>query len=291
MHRCALATGGRAEITEKSPNSSPDDRREEAGLNFAGRQPIVVADERLKWRWGAALPLRRRRDDAALNLHLEQARQSFAYALLATLDARDRRTALHSLAVAIYARDIAARLGLSKAEEQHAHVCGLVHDLGMIGLPPGLLERPGRLTLDERRQIENHSVIGERILTGAMPDYTEIARGTRHHHERWDGNGYPDGLSGEDIPLLSRIIAVAVDYSEMTSDHFDRDPVPTRVARLRLTECAESQFDPAVVAAFDAILADASEDYRSANRSDFTLDATCSADRSRLAVSGSNSWD
>jgi putative nucleotidyltransferase with HDIG domain len=204
--------------------------------------------------------LRRRRDDAAHNLHLEQARQSFAYALLATLEARDRRAALHSVAVAIYARDIAARLGLSEAEQQHAHVCGLVHDIGMIGLPLGRLEKPASLTLAQRRVMETHSEIGERILT-AMPDCAEVARITRHHHERWDGNGYPDALSGEDIPLMSRIIAVAEAYNAMTSDPSYGDPMPTRVARSQLTQCVESQFDQAVIAAYDAILAGASEDY------------------------------
>jgi HD-GYP domain-containing protein (c-di-GMP phosphodiesterase class II) len=222
----------------------------------------------MKRRWRSALALRRRREDAARNRHLEQDNLSFA--LLATLEARDRRTAMHSVAVAIYARDIAARLGLSEAEQQDAHVCGLVHDLGMIALPPGLLDEPGTLTLAERRVMETHSELGERILT-AVPDFAEIARITRHHHERWDGNGYPGALSGEDIPLMSRIVAVAEAYNAMTSDRPYRDPMPTRVARLRLTQCVESQFDPAVVAAYEAILADASEDYRSASRSDFKL--------------------
>jgi HD-GYP domain-containing protein (c-di-GMP phosphodiesterase class II) len=115
-----------------------------------------------------------------------------------------------------------------------------------------------------------------------MPDFAEIARITRHHHERWDGNGYPDGLSEENIPLMSRIIAVAEAYSAMTSDRPCRDSMPTRVARLRLSQCVESQFDPAVVAAYEAILAGASEDYRSADRSDFKLGHTTgSADRSQ----------
>ena len=83
--------------------------------------------------------------DAARNVHLEPANLSFAWSLLATLEARDRRTALQSVAVAIYARDIAAQLGLSEAEQHHAHVYGLVHDIGMIGLPAGLLEKPGSL--------------------------------------------------------------------------------------------------------------------------------------------------
>jgi HD-GYP domain-containing protein (c-di-GMP phosphodiesterase class II) len=99
----------------------------------------------------------------------------FAWSLLATLDARDRRTALHSVAVAMYARDIAARLGLSDAEQQHAHLCGLVHDIGMIGLPSGLLEKPGSLTAAERRTMEMHSEIGERILDAAKPDFAEVA--------------------------------------------------------------------------------------------------------------------
>jgi HD-GYP domain-containing protein (c-di-GMP phosphodiesterase class II) len=202
----------------------------------------------------------------------------FAWSLLATLDARDRRTALHSVAVAIYARDIAARLGLSDAEQQHAHLCGLVHDIGMIGLPSGLLEKPGSLTAAERRTMEMHSEIGERILDAAKPDFAEVARITRHHHERWDGNGYPDGLSGEDIPVLSRIIAAADAYSAMTYGRPNRDKMPTRVARMELAQSVDSQFDPAVVAAYEAILAGASDDYRSATRSDFKLGhATSSA--------------
>ena len=103
-------------------------------------------------------------------------------------------TAGHSAAVAIYARDIVARLGLSDDEQQLAHVCGLVHDIGKIGLPPGLLEKPGALTLAERRVMETHSEIGERILA-KVEDYAEIAHIVRHHHERWDGQGYPDGLA------------------------------------------------------------------------------------------------
>jgi HD-GYP domain-containing protein (c-di-GMP phosphodiesterase class II) len=224
----------------------------------------------MKQRWRSALALGRRGEDAARNRHLEQDNLSFAWSLLATLEARDRPAALHSVAVAIYARDITARLGLSEAEQRHAHVCGLVHDVGMIGLPAGLLEKPGSLTLDERKVMEMHPEIGERIVT-AVPDFAEVARITRHHHERWDGDGYLDGLSGEDIPLMSRIIAVAEAYSAMTSDRPCRDPMPTRVARQQLTRCVESQFDPAVVAAFEAILAGASEDYRSASRSDFNL--------------------
>jgi putative nucleotidyltransferase with HDIG domain len=193
---------------------------------------------------------------------LEKANLSFASALVAALDARDKYTAGHSAAVAVYARDIARRMGLSEADQDLAHLCGLVHDIGKIGLPVGLLEKTGPLTLDERRQMQEHSAIGERILA-KVDDYGQIAAIVRHHHERVDGNGYPDGVSGDEIPLVSRILAVADAYDAMTSDRPYRDAMPSRVARLRLAQAVESQFDTTVVAAFEAILAGASESYRS----------------------------
>ena len=209
-------------------------------------------------------------DLATANTQLERANLSFASALVATLDARDRYTAGHSAAVAIYSRDIAKRMSLSAAEVQLVHLCGLVHDIGKIGLPPGLLEKPGALTLEERRQMEDHPVIGERILA-KVDDYAEIAKVVRHHHERVDGQGYPDRVVGEDIPLLSRIIAVADAYNAMTSDRPYRDAMPSQVARMRLAQAVESQFDTTVTAAFEAILASADETYRTGTRSDFVI--------------------
>ena len=211
-------------------------------------------------------------DLGVVNQRLERANLSFATALVATLDARDRYTAGHSAAVAIYARDIAHRLGLSEDERQLAHQCGLVHDIGKIGLPAGLLEKPGALTLEERRQMQEHSEIGERILA-KVEDYAEIARIVRHHHERMDGMGYPDGIAGDSIPFISRIISVADAYNAMTSDRPYRDAMPSRVARMRLAQGVEGQFDTTIVAAFEAILASASEDYRTAAGNEFTLDA------------------
>jgi len=204
------------------------------------------------------------------NARLARANLSFATALVATLDARDRYTAGHSATVAIYARDIARRMGLSEHEQELVHLCGLVHDVGKIGLAAGLLEKPGALTLDERRQMEQHSVIGERILQ-KVDDYGEIAAIVRHHHERMDGLGYPDGLEGADIPLLSRVISVADAYNAMTSDRPYRDAMPSRVARLRLAQAVESQFDTSVVAAFEAILAGATESYRLGDGPEFAL--------------------
>jgi putative nucleotidyltransferase with HDIG domain len=206
------------------------------------------------------------------NARLERANLSFATALVATLDARDQYTAGHSAAVAIYSRDIAARMGMTEEQQQLVHLCGLVHDIGKIGLPAGLLEKPGPLTLEERRQMETHSSIGERILRN-VDDYSEIAVIVRHHHERVDGRGYPDGLHGEQIPILSRIIAVADAYNAMTSDRPYRFAMPSRVARLRLAQAVESQFDTGVVAAFEAVLAGSSEEYRSGTGPEFTFAA------------------
>lgn len=211
-------------------------------------------------------------DLAAANSRLEQANLSFATALVAALDARDEYTAGHSAAVAIYARDIARRLGMSDGDQQLAHVCGLVHDIGKVGLPAGLLEKPGPLTLGERRRMEEHSTIGQRILA-KVDGYGEIARIVRHHHERVDGQGYPDGLLDEDIPLLSKIIAVADAYNAMTSDRPYREAMPTRVARLRLAQAAETQFDTAVVAAFEAILAGAPASYQAGVSANFAIEA------------------
>jgi putative nucleotidyltransferase with HDIG domain len=202
------------------------------------------------------------------NETLERANLQFASALIATLDARDQYTAGHSAAVAIYSRDIAERMGLALEVQEHAYLCGLVHDIGKIGLPPGLLEKPGALTLEERRQMQEHSAIGERILRN-VDEYSEIATVVRNHHERIDGFGYPDGLTGETIPLISRIIAVADAYNAMTSNRPYRKAMHSREARLRLAQAVDSQFDTAVVAAFEAILASQDEDYRLARRVDF----------------------
>ena len=119
--------------------------------------------------------------------------------------------------------------------------------------------------------METHSQIGERIL-GKVEDYAEIAAIVRHHHERFDGNGYPDSLEGDEIPLLSRVIAVADAYNAMTSDRPYREAMPSRVARLRLAQAVETQFDTSVVAAFEAILAGASESYRLGKSADFALE-------------------
>jgi putative nucleotidyltransferase with HDIG domain len=209
---------------------------------------------------------------ATANSRLEASGLSFASALVAALDARDKYTAGHSAAVAVYARDIARRMGLSEADQQLAHLSGLLHDIGKVGLPAGILEKTGPLTLEERRVMEEHSVIGDRILSN-VAQYGELAKIVRHHHERVDGNGYPDRIEDARIPLISKIIAVADAYNAMTSGRPYRDAMPSRVARLRLAQAVQSQFDTSVVAAFEAILASSPESYLSGDRADFAVEA------------------
>jgi putative nucleotidyltransferase with HDIG domain len=234
--------------------------------------PLFFAPALAAQRWFLMYQEQRRLTDdlQSVNDQLKAANLSFAMGLIATLDARDRYTAGHSAAVAIYARDIAQRMGLDQDQQDLAHLCGLVHDIGKIGLAAGILEKPGALTLEERREMQRHSEIGERILAN-VDTYSEIASIVRHHHERVDGQGYPDKISDVAIPLLSRIIAVADAYNAMTSDRPYRDAMPSRVARLRLAQAVETQFDTTVVAAFEAILAGASESYRLAQGPAFIL--------------------
>lgn len=202
------------------------------------------------------------------NDHLNRSNLEFAEALVATLEQSDLYTAGHSKAVAIYSRDITKRMGLPVETQERAYLCGLVHDIGKVGLPASLLLKDGPLTLEERREMQRHSEIGESILE-RVEAYADVALIVRHHHERIDGEGYPDRIAGESIPQLSKIIAVADAYNAMTSDRPYRDAMPSRVARLRLAQAVESQFDTSVVAAFEALLAGSPEEYRTAKRDDF----------------------
>ena len=207
-------------------------------------------------------------DLQSANTALRDANLSFATALVQTLEESDRYTAGHSRAVATYSRDIAQKMGLAPEEQERAFLSGLVHDIGKIGLPATLLNKEGRLTLDELREMERHSEIGERILS-KVEAYADVSLIVRHHHERMDGEGYPDGIRGAEIPLISRIIAVADAYNAMTSDRPYRLAMEYTVARDRLLQAMGSQFFTDAVVAFLSVLADADGDYRGARGSGF----------------------
>jgi putative nucleotidyltransferase with HDIG domain len=202
---------------------------------------------------------------------LSRVNLSFATALVTALDARDHYTAGHSAAVAIYARDIAIQAGLSQSERDKAHLCGLLHDIGKIGVPVGVLEKSGSLTTGEWSAVQSHAEVGASILD-RIEGYEEIATAVRHHHERFDGEGYPGGIAGEEIPLLSRIVAVADAYSAMTSERPYRIALSGEEARDRLERESGKQFDPGAVRALVAVLDGASEAYVSGTHSDFEME-------------------
>jgi putative nucleotidyltransferase with HDIG domain len=199
---------------------------------------------------------------------LSRVNLSFATALVTALDARDHYTAGHSAAVAIYARDIAIQAGLSQNEREKAHLCGLLHDIGKIGVPVGVLEKRGSLTSGEWSAVQSHAEVGASILD-RIEGYEEIATAVRYHHERYEGGGYPDGIEGDEIPLMARIVAVADAYSAMTSERPYRTALSGAEARERIERDAGKQFDPQVVEAFLAVLEQAGEAYASGAGNDF----------------------
>jgi putative nucleotidyltransferase with HDIG domain len=202
---------------------------------------------------------------------LESVNLSFATALVTALDARDHYTAGHSATVAVYARDIAKEIGLSEDAQKQAHLCGLLHDIGKIGVPTGLLEKEGPLASSERSTIEMHAEVGATILC-RVEGYAEIAQAVRHHHERFDGLGYPERLEGEAIPILARIVAVADSYSAMTSKRPYRDALSYAVARDRLEQAAGNQLDPEVVGIFTDLLDRASYAYVAGTDANFEIE-------------------
>jgi putative nucleotidyltransferase with HDIG domain len=203
---------------------------------------------------------------------LERVTVSFATAMVAALDARDHYTAGHSATVAVYARDTAREMGLTVQEQEQAHLCGLLHDVGKIGIPTELLEKRGPLTTDERLTIEMHADIGAAILY-RVEGYTEIANAVLHHHEHFSGDGYPAQMVGCEIPLLSRIVAVADAYSAMTSERPYRIALSGEEARRRLLRGSGNQFDPVVIDAFIAVLDHSSEAYALGTHTDFAIEA------------------
>ena len=179
---------------------------------------------------------------------------ALATSLLGALDARDKYTAGHSVSVAKLAERIAEALDLGVRERTLAYRCGLVHDIGKIGLPVGLLEKSGTLTAEEISLIQEHPVIGADILARSEM-FAEMAGIVRSHYERVDEAGYPDRLAGSAIPILSRIITVSDAFDAMTSDRPHRQVLPWNIAVERLSEGVGEQFDSRVVSAFMSIAA------------------------------------
>ncbi len=173
-------------------------------------------------------------------------------ALTASIDAKDRYTCGHSERVAYLASQIAATMGMSNDEVEQVRIAGLVHDVGKIGVPESVLCKPGRLNDEEFEQIKRHPVIGYNILKDIQP-LAKMLPGVLYHHERWDGRGYPEGLTGENIPLYGRIIGVADTFDAMSSSRSYRAAMPREAVVAEISRSAGSQLDPAVVRAFERV--------------------------------------
>jgi len=163
--------------------------------------------------------------------------------LVATVDAKDHYTRSHSEDVTTHALFLAQAMGLGEEERRLLRLAGLLHDIGKVGVPDGILRKPGPLTDEEFEVVKQHVALGDAIV-GAVPQLTDVRSSVRHHHERWDGNGYLDGLAGEQIPVLARVLAVADAYSAMTTTRPYRKALTAEVALARIAKAAGSQLDP-----------------------------------------------
>jgi diguanylate cyclase (GGDEF)-like protein len=190
---------------------------------------------------------------AMLYERLEGAYLGTAEALAAAVESKDSYTAGHSRTVVSRAQQVGARLGLGEQELQTLRLASIFHDIGKVGVPETILNKRGPLTPSERREIECHTVVGERILS-TVDFLADVLPLVRHEHERWDGKGYPDGLRGEDIPLGSRIILACDAYSAMISDRPYRPAMSDSQAGTELLAGAGTQFDERVVAALLQLL-------------------------------------
>jgi HD-GYP domain-containing protein (c-di-GMP phosphodiesterase class II) len=177
---------------------------------------------------------------------------SVLQALMLSLDAKDSYTRGHSDRVSHLARLIAIELELSPEEVDLISTAGLVHDLGKIGVPENILRKPSRLTDSEFAQIKLHPDIGRKIVQ-EIPLMFRAVPSVLHHHERWDGTGYPRGLKGDQIPLFARILAVADAFDAMSSPRCYKDPISIDFVLTEIERCKNTQFDPQVVEALHRV--------------------------------------
>nr|MBC8359971.1 response regulator [Candidatus Desulfatibia profunda] len=174
---------------------------------------------------------------------------STLYAFVEAIEARDPYTKQHSTMVSKYAMLIAGAYGCSQEEIDKLNVAGNLHDIGKIGIPDSILLKPGRLTEEEFEVIKKHPLIGSNII-GHLGMWTDEERIIRHHHERYDGDGYPDRLKGQEIPLLSRILSVADVFDALTTDRAYRKKMADDIAVNIIKENSGSQFDPEIAGVF-----------------------------------------
>jgi HD-GYP domain-containing protein (c-di-GMP phosphodiesterase class II) len=187
-------------------------------------------------------------------LELSAAYRGTAFLLGDVVEADDAYTGSHSREVVDLAMAVADELGLGAKERRDAEFVALLHDVGKVRIPNSIINKPGPLTDEERAIMNMHTIEGERMLDKVGGLLGEVGSVIRSCHERWDGAGYPDGLAGEEIPLVARVVACCDAYNAMTTDRAYRAALPLEEARAELERNAGSQFDPAVVAALIRVL-------------------------------------
>ncbi len=233
-----------------------------ASLLRAADEALYAAKESGRNRTMLHSPLLREREGEPRDIEAER----FIAVMLDLAEAVDLRfsgSARHSETVGRYAEMMARELGLPEQRIGRVRLAGMLHDIGKVGVPDSILSKPAKLTEEEFASIKRHPELGAQILEHAS--FTDVRQWVGAHHERPDGRGYPRGLSGEEIPLEARILAVADAYEAMTSDRAYRSSIGQLAARAELRRCAASQFDPLVVKAFLACLE------RESDRADATL--------------------
>ncbi|MBR6302328.1 MAG: response regulator [Lachnospiraceae bacterium] len=229
--------------------ANDDGESETRGLSLGAmdfiRKPFVP--EVLKLRVSNLLELIRLQNDLHREVEkktaeLESLSVHVVQALAEAIDAKDNYTNGHSTRVAEFSKEIAKRYGYSPERQEEIYMMGLLHDVGKIGIPDEIINKPGRLSDEEFTIIKEHPEKGAKILS-SVPEMPKLATGARWHHERYDGSGYPDGLKGDEIPEEARIIAVADAYDAMTSSRSYREKMPVEKVISELKIGMGTQFD------------------------------------------------
>ena len=223
---------------------------ETAGLSLGAMdfitKPFVPDVLTLRVRHSIDLIRLQRNLSQLVELKTEENRKLFIHvvsALAAAIDAKDPYTNGHSARVAEYTKEIAKRYGYTEKQQEDIYVAGLLHDVGKIGIPDAIINKPSKLTDEEFEIIKTHPAMGARILE-TIKEMPSLSEGARWHHEKFGGGGYPDGLAGEKISEFARIIAVADSYDAMASRRSYRDVLPQNVVREEIEKGKGTQFDP-----------------------------------------------
>ncbi|HWP30795.1 MAG TPA: HD domain-containing phosphohydrolase [Fimbriimonadales bacterium] len=188
-------------------------------------------------------------DPYQLFLYLQDGSFAAMQALAAAVDAKDHYTQGHSDRVARYAAHFMRFIGASEQEIELAYRAGTLHDVGKIGVPDSILQKPGPLTDEEREVMQTHTVVGE-LVVRKVPQLEDVLPAVRSHHERWDGNGYPDKLKGEEIPKIARVIALVDAYDAMTSERPYRKALSKEEALREIEKASGTHFDPVLAPLF-----------------------------------------